>query len=705
MARKPTYEELEQRIKVLEEESVKGRRTEETTQRERQRLYEVLETLSSYVVLLAPDYHVPFANRFFRERFGESHGKRCFEYLFNRTEACGNCETYTVMKTHAPHRWEWTGPDGRIYDISDFPFTDTDGSSLILEMGIDITERKKAEETLRRERDFTSAVLDNTGGLVVVLEREGRITRFNRACEAVTGYAAQEVSGRVFWEFLVPPEELPGVKEQWDALIAGDFPNQHENHWVAKDGSRHLIAWSNTAIITLEGEVDYIIGTGLDITERKIREERIARLTRLYVVLSQVNEMIVRTRDERLLYEGVCRIVAEEGEFPLVWVGQLKGRQVAPSAWHGRAAVYLKEIKVEVDGELGNGPTGTCIREDRSVVNDDFDVNPATAPWRQPALRHGFRASAAFPVHRQGQVVSTLTLYATEPGVFDAEQVALLEALCADISYALDAMHKERLRAKAENAVQQRTSELQQLTESLEHRVQERTADLAAANETLRYLSARLLSAEEEERKRVAAEIHDTIGSCLSAVKFKVESAVQQIGETSPGTIESLKTIIPVVKESIDECRRIQMDLRPAMLDDLGLLPTLSWFCRRFQTIYSGIRIEEEIAIQEDDIPQMLKIVVFRVTQEAMNNIAKHSKADLVRFSLRKWDDRMELVLQDNGRGFSLEKINSQRATLKGLGLTSMRERAELSGGTFDIESLEGKGTIISASWPFCKKG
>ncbi|AFM23573.1 sensor histidine kinase [Desulfomonile tiedjei] len=123
---------------------------EASVAKERQRFFDVMETLPVYIVLLTSDYHVLFENRVFRERFGQSNGKRCFEFLFNRTEPCENCETYGVLKTNESHHWEWTGPDGRDYDIYDFPFVDSDGSSLILEMGIDITERKQAEDALKQ---------------------------------------------------------------------------------------------------------------------------------------------------------------------------------------------------------------------------------------------------------------------------------------------------------------------------------------------------------------------------------------------------------------------------------------------------------------------------------------------------------------------------------------------------------------------------
>jgi PAS domain S-box-containing protein len=259
-------------------------------------------------------------------------------------------------------------------------------------------------------------------------------------------------------------------------------------------------------------------------------------------------------------------------------------------------------------------------------------------------------------------------------------------------------------RKRTEQALQRHSLELQRLNETLEQRVQERTKELEKANEELRRLSSKLLSSQEEERRRIAGEIHDNLGACLNAIRFKVEGSLQTI-ETEFGgqASEPFKSVVPLVQEGIEECRRMQQDLRPSLLDDLGLLPTLSWFCRRFQTIYSTIRIEQEIDIGEDELPNALKIIIYRVLQEAMNNIAKHGRAELVHLSLRKVDGRMELTVRDNGQGFDLEKVSSQEATKKGLGLTSMRERVEFSGGSFTIESGENKGTIIRVSWALGK--
>ena len=138
----------------------------------------------------------------------------------------------------------------------------------------DITEIKQTEHELRKERDFTSAVLSTAGALVVVLDRRGRIIRFNRACEKLTGYLFEEVKGKPFWDLFLLPNEMDQVKVVFENLKTGGFPNEHENYWLTKRGSRRLIRWSNTALAESDGSVEYVIGTGIDITDTRAAEEK-----------------------------------------------------------------------------------------------------------------------------------------------------------------------------------------------------------------------------------------------------------------------------------------------------------------------------------------------------------------------------------------------------------------------------------------------
>ena len=223
---------------------------------------------------------------------------------------------------------------------------------------------------------------------------------------------------------------------------------------------------------------------------------------------------------------------------------------------------------------------------------------------------------------------------------------------------------------------------------------------LQRSQEELRRLSTQLLSVQEEERKRIARELHDGIGQSLSALKFHLENSLQVMKKNSaPGDLQPLESMIPMLRNAIEEVRQMQTDLRPPILDDLGIRATLSWFCREYQRIYSGIRIEQEIEVPENEIPYDLKTVIYRVLQEAMNNIAKHSGANRVRLSLAKRNGWIQLRVEDNGSGFEPRKVLSEERTGYGFGLTSMRERTELSGGSFSIESIEGRGTILQASW------
>ena len=219
-----------------------------------------------------------------------------------------------------------------------------------------------------------------------------------------------------------------------------------------------------------------------------------------------------------------------------------------------------------------------------------------------------------------------------------------------------------------------------------------------------RMLTAQVLSAQEKERKRIASELHDGIGQTLSAIKFYVENAIRNLNEqTIENSAQTFGDVIPKLQDAIEEIRRISMDLRPSLLDDIGTLAALAWFCRESQSLYKPLRIELMHDIGESDIPSMLKVAIFRIAQEAVNNCARHGRANCVRISLiNNSGTQIELTVEDDGRGFDLAETGAtNRNPAGGMGLVSMRERAEFSGGTFSIKSEMGRGTCIRAAWPF----
>ena len=277
-----------------------------------------------------------------------------------------------------------------------------------------------------------------------------------------------------------------------------------------------------------------------------------------------------------------------------------------------------------------------------------------------------------------------------------SEFFAQLDALCIEtdgrVSYRTAVTDiSERMRVQ---------EDLREASSMLELRVDERTAELERANVDLRGIPARLLAAQEEERKRIGSELHDSIGQTLAAIKFRIEMILKLLDDGDPETaIRHLEQFIPVLQRSIEETRTIYMGLRPSMLDSLGVLATFEWFRGEFMKLYPRIHVEFETGLEEAQIPEKLKISIFRITQEALNNIAKYSKAEWVDLSLTKQDAAIELVITDDGIGMDLAYI-LKTATAKSLGLTGMKERAELSGGNLSIESKPGRGTVVRASWP-----
>jgi PAS domain S-box-containing protein len=328
---------------------------------------------------------------------------------------------------------------------------------------LDITERKHAEEALQQsEQKFSLLFEKSPFALALSRMPDSVIVDVNEAFESIFGYTKSEALGKTSLELGINPD-AEGRARILAALKENGSVQDLEVPLRTKSGEYHIMS-VNLAHMNIQDQ-KFILNLTQDITDRKVNEKRIAKLTQLYLVLSQVNEIIVRTRDIHLLFMEVCRIVAQ-GDYPLVWIGQVNQQQVLPEAWAGSAVDYLKQIKVEMEGEFSTGPTAACIHENRSIINNDFMINPAARPWCESALQFGFRASAAIPLHCQDRVIGALTLYASKPDSFDSEQINLLEALAADVSYALDAIRQEQLQKKAEHALAESEARYRSLYEN-----------------------------------------------------------------------------------------------------------------------------------------------------------------------------------------------------------------------------------------------
>jgi PAS domain S-box-containing protein len=215
----------------------------------------------------------------------------------------------------------------------------------------------------------------------------------------------------------------------------------------------------------------------------------------------------------------------------------------------------------------------------------------------------------------------------------------------------------------------------------------------------LQLMSAQLMAAQEKERARIARELHDGLGQTLTAVKFLLEGIRLRASSGPLSAEESVELTIRKLQEAVEEVRSIGMALRPSILDDLGLVATIRWFCREFQATYPAIALEATVGFQEQDVPEPLKIVLFRILQEATNNVAKHSGARRAWVELRREDGSIWLEVGDDGIGFDVNAASTVPAEKRRLGLDSMRERVLLSGGRCWIEASQGKGTVIRATW------
>lgn len=278
--------------------------------------------------------------------------------------------------------------------------------------------------------------------------------------------------------------------------------------------------------------------------------------------------------------------------------------------------------------------------------------------------------------------------------------------LVRSIRYAIERKKAETMREalldELDQRVKERTKDLLLTNERLQQEIEERKRAehmLRASEQQLRSLSYQLMAAQEKERKRISRELHDELGQSLTVIKMRLRFIQENLRHDQIILKEECENSMLYINQVIENMRRLSQDLSPSVLEDLGLTVALRWVISNF-TKNGTIRIAQDIMNIDKLLPADAQIILYRILQETLTNIAKHSGAAHVSVAIRDQDGGVTFYVEDDGKGFNMGPSLTARTTPIGLGLKTMDERVRMLGGTLSIWSQEGKGTRIAFSIP-----
>jgi len=438
---------------------------------------------------------------------------------------------------------------------------------------------------------------------------------------------------------------------------------------VRPDGTLRLLDTVGEVVRDADGKPRSLLGTCRDITDERARDEAIARTRRRHEAEHRVLEMIATAAPLSRTLD--CIVLAIEDLAPPTIASILLLDPDGLHVRHGSAphlpAAYTRAIDGAPIGPRA-GSCGTAAYEKRQVIVRDIETDPLWVDYRELASAHGLRACWSTPIYdADGRVLGTFALYYREPRGPGAEERDLIERATRMAGIAI-------MRAQLE--------------------------------EQLRALTARTEEVREEERTGIAREIHDELGQALTAFKMDLAWLGRRIsGESSaPGTtlLEKLSSMSKMVDEVIDHVRRISAELRPGVLDDLGLLAAIEWEAQRFEE-RSGAACVVTSNVGDRRFPRDLSTAVFRIAQEALTNVARHAGATHVTIRLDAAPDggALRFEVRDDGIGISDDAARSPSA----LGLLGMRERARRFGGTVTSRRVPDGGTVVTVEAPLAARG
>jgi len=540
------------------------------------------------------------------------------------------------------------------------------------------------EKTRRSDREFRAIFELSSVGMTERDAATGLRIRVNqRLCE-MTGYSAKELL-KEKGVTLTHPDDRERNREVRAVVLKGESDTWViEKRYVRKNGEVIWVHVNGNLIRDSSGQPYRTVAVIQDITERKQAEERELKEHEETSLVNRILRLFVE-HDGDELFDRALAVVQEgmaskHGVFGYITE---PGHLFCPSLSKMLDECEIEGKCIHYPPEKWRGLWARAMTEKRSFYTNEAPPVPPGHP-----IIHN---NLAVPILFQGGTIGLLNLANKEDG-YSEEDRKMLDAIAARMAPVLYAWIHRKLRDDERGQAEEA---LTKAKDELEMRVRERTEELAESQERLRHLASQFLIAQEQERKRVAIELHDGLLSELAATKYLLEGKIMLLEKGKLADPAEFIRVSDMLATVMKEARRILNNLHPSVLDELGLIAAINWFSGEYEKSYPHIKVQKQFEVSEADISDSIRVVIFRVLQEALNNFAKHGKGDRVDLSLSKSDSKFALLIQDNGQGFIVAKAQ------RGLGLESMRERVELSGGEFQIESIIGQGTTIRAMWGF----
>ncbi|HOZ69802.1 MAG TPA: PAS domain S-box protein [Chitinophagaceae bacterium] len=509
---------------------------------------------------------------------------------------------------------------------------------------LDLSEQKKT-------RYLSDSIIDNLPVIFFMYDvPSGTIRRWNTRMEELTGYTRAEISDMKYFELVYEQDRELAARKLLETVQLGKC--DAEISLVDKQGKLHPFYF--TGFLVKLGDKEVVIANGIDISERKLSEEKLQRKYDQLQLIANLSDAVSKANQlddiYKLALDGLLTTIQADRasvlQFDEEGVMQFK-------AAHGLSEHYRLNA-------AGHSPWKQDAINPIPIFVTDVSEEPSLSGLLPVIQNEGITALGFIPLVYMNHLLGKFMVYFNKAHQFTEEESQLLQTIAREVAFAI---------GEKRNEIALRKSEQQ-----------------------YRELSAHLQDIREEERSAIAREIHDELGQQLTVLKIDFSWLESRLNIADNRVLtDKFSDISNLLDRAVNTVRRMSTSLRPSMLDDLGLVATIDWYLADF-----GRRVNLKTEFHHEDeeysMPDKMRTAFFRIFQESITNVIRHSDATTVLVELSRLGGHISLKITDNGKGFDMSTVSGKRT----LGLLGMRERSLLIGGECRIESIPGRGTTVS---------